>query len=325
MMTKEDMDRLVYEISNHPNRLDVAAHTSHHFAEGLYIREMYLPKGTVLVGKEHLIENFFYLAAGRLTVWDGRTEVEIEAPWMGIVPKGAKRVGYAHDDVICFNTIPNADNCTDIPTLEARYFVDDTNYASFQSAAIVAGVVAVGAGIMSGIAGAKSSKATRKGSKERRKADLMTQFLKRREMLQQYRMAQAASLSGAVASGADIESSGYQGVRTSLQAQVEYNTRSENQILGRESAAFKYDMQASKYAEQASLWGTVSSVASMFGGMIGPKAPGAGAGAPARSSYGPSPIGDLSGGVSIAPQTPSLLGGGPPASFANVDVSPFKK
>jgi hypothetical protein len=270
-MTKEEMERLTALLDAHPNKMDASEYTSHHFSEGLYIREMYLPQGTMLVGKEHLRENFFHLVAGKLSIWSEDGEVTIEAPWMGIVPVGAKRVGYAHEDSICFNTIPNPDNETDIPTLERTLFREDRELyeRDFKSAAITLAAVSVASTVYGGIQGAKSTAASRKGSKQRRQSDLMSQFLKRRQMLQEYRMAQAASLSGAVASGADLESSGYQGVRSSVYSQADYNLRSEEAILAKEKKAYGFDMQASRLSESSNLWNSIGQVAGMFSGMIG--------------------------------------------------------
>ena len=271
-MMKDEMERLAHHLHSLDTRLDVAEFTSHHFSDGLYIREMYLPKGTTLVGKEHLVENFFYLAAGKLTIWSDDGEVTIEAPWMGIVPRGAQRVGFAHEDSICFNTIPNPENETDIEKLDNKFFKTFPSFKeSFDSAAItaaVAGVVSVGASLVSMNRAAKANKKAIKGSKERRKADLMQQFLKRREMLQQYRMQQATALAGGVASGADIESSGVQGVMSSLGSQAAYNVTTEANIIGKESAAFKYDMQSAKYAGQAAMWGTVADIAGSISGFF---------------------------------------------------------
>lgn len=328
MIEKETLKALVEFLDSHPDRLDVNEYTSHHFTDGLYVREMFLPAGTMLVGMEHKVENYFYVAAGRLTIWSPEGEVDVEAPWMGVVPAGAQRIGYAHEDTICFNTIPNPKNLTDIDEVEAEFFTPWTEHkTSFESAAITAAVVAVGSTVYSGIQAGKANKASRKGSKERRKADLMAQFIQRRKMLQDYRMGQAQVSAAAVASGAGLESSGVQGVQSSLTAQAYYNINTEEQILARENKAFGYDMAASRYSESSALWSTIGQVAGTFaaglgaaegaskaaqiagkiGGIVGGVAPGPVGGGSARmgaasalgapSLTGPSAIGDIIGGT----------------------------
>jgi hypothetical protein len=308
-------------LEEHPDRLDVNEYTSHHFCTGLYIREMFLPKGTMLVGKEHLVENFFHVAVGYLTIWSEEGEVDVEEGFMGLVPIGAKRVGYAHEDTICFNTIPNPDDCTDIPTLEARFFKEDkvAYETGLKSAAIVAGVVAVGSGLIGASRSKKANKRTRQANKERHKADLMTQFLKRRTMLQQFRMLQAQVKTAAVASGAEFESSAVQGSMSSLTSNAIYSLNAEEQTIARENKAFARDQQAANLQGDAAMWSAVSSAASMVSGMLSDSGPGGGittAPTAAQSQravpldFGlPSSIG-TQGGPS------SLLSGGPPNSFA---------
>ena len=270
MIEKETLGALIQFLDDHPDHIDVKEITSHHFSDGVYIREMYLPAGTMLVGMEHKTEHFFHMPVGHLTIWDGDKEYDIEGPFMGIVPVGAQRVGYAHEDTICFATIPNPDNCTDIDELEARHFKPwGGTQNGFNVGAWTAAVVAVGSMAYSTYKAGKANKASRKGSKERRKADLMSQFLKRRQMLQEYRMAQATVSSQAVASGAGLESSGIQGVQSSITAQTYYNLNAEERIIAAESKAFDYDMMASRQSEQAALWSTIGSIAGTFAGGLG--------------------------------------------------------
>jgi hypothetical protein len=171
----------------------------------------------------------------------------------------------------------------------------------------IALAVGVGSSLMSASAGRAASKAQRKAAKERRKVDLMKQFLQRRQMLQEYRMSQAQARAGAVASGAELESSGYQGVQSSLYSQADYNLRTEEAQMKGEAKAFKGDMQASGYQEKADLWGAAANIAFSFAGGIKPKAPRGGGGAAAPSSGGAS-----MGGVSATPYNY----GGPATTYA---------
>ena len=110
-------------LMEHPNRIEFE-HT-HAFVPGVYARTMYLPADTVLTSKIHLVENFFFLSVGHLTVFDsfgGRHDVH--APYLGITKPGTKRALYSHVDSVVTTFHPNTDDCQDIAELERRFVAD---------------------------------------------------------------------------------------------------------------------------------------------------------------------------------------------------------
>ena len=100
---------------------DIDALTEHHFCEGLYARELFIPKGGVIVGKRHAKQNFFLLVKGDMTVSTASGMKRIKAPFMAVTQPGDKRVGYAHEDSITMNFHANPDDCADLKLLEERY------------------------------------------------------------------------------------------------------------------------------------------------------------------------------------------------------------
>lgn len=172
---------------------------------------------------------------------------------------------------------------------------------------VALGAVAVISGIGSMFAGSKSAAKKRAASKQRRKSELAKQFLERRQALQQYRQLQAGLLTAGAASGAGLESSAYQGSRSALVSNIEYNLGAESKIIGFENKAFKLDMKASQYEQTANILGSISQMASSFiGGMGGTgtavaSAPQGGGGTGTRTG-GVQPISTSFQGASIAPQ-----------------------
>jgi quercetin dioxygenase-like cupin family protein len=77
--------------------------TRHHFADGIYCREMLIPKGATLVGKIHKREHFFLLTKGVLRVTTDEGVVTLEAPAVLVASPGTKRAGYAIEDCVCIN------------------------------------------------------------------------------------------------------------------------------------------------------------------------------------------------------------------------------
>jgi len=75
----------------------------HHFAPGVYAREISIPKGVVLVGAVHKIENLAVLSAGRLQVVTDEGTTEISAPAIVRVKPGQKNAALALEDAVWTN------------------------------------------------------------------------------------------------------------------------------------------------------------------------------------------------------------------------------
>jgi hypothetical protein len=72
----------------------------HYFAEGLYAREITIPKGTLLTGKIHLFEHINIISKGDISVLTENGVKRIKAPATLISRPGIKRVGYAHEETV---------------------------------------------------------------------------------------------------------------------------------------------------------------------------------------------------------------------------------
>lgn len=73
----------------------------HSFAEGVYVREIFIPKGSLLTGKIHKHSHPNFLMKGRVQVVteDGGLE-ELQAPLSMISKAGTKRVVFALEDTV---------------------------------------------------------------------------------------------------------------------------------------------------------------------------------------------------------------------------------
>jgi hypothetical protein len=72
----------------------------HYFAQGVYARELHIPKGTILTGAIHKYPNLNIMSQGELTVLTEEGPVRVKAPFTIVSPAGTKRVAYAHEDTI---------------------------------------------------------------------------------------------------------------------------------------------------------------------------------------------------------------------------------
>lgn len=93
----------------------------HHFAPGLYAREMFIPKGTVLTGAVHKVTHLS-LFVGDITVWTDGGMKRLTGHNTFVSKAGAKRVGYAHEDTWCTGFFPT--DMTDVRELERELCED---------------------------------------------------------------------------------------------------------------------------------------------------------------------------------------------------------
>jgi len=74
--------------------------TRHHFSDGLYARELFIPAGVCLVGALHKTKHLYTVVKGKCRVATQFENIEIEAPFMGETIPGTKRVIYAETDCV---------------------------------------------------------------------------------------------------------------------------------------------------------------------------------------------------------------------------------
>lgn len=104
---------------------------THRFTPGLYIREISMPKGALVVSKIHKTEHPFVVSKGHAAVWvEGVGVVQIKAPYTGITKPGTRRILYIHED--CVWTTFHPTNKTDPKEIEADVIMDPANAEPFE-------------------------------------------------------------------------------------------------------------------------------------------------------------------------------------------------
>ena len=93
---------------------------THHFNEGQYAREIFNPKGSLIVTKTHKQGNFSFLPKGRLLVISEEGQKELSGGMFFATKPGTKRFIYALEDTQFVTIHPNHDNCEDLEILESR-------------------------------------------------------------------------------------------------------------------------------------------------------------------------------------------------------------
>jgi len=90
----------------------------HFFMDGVYVREMTMFKNNFVIGAIHKHLHMCFLLKGRITVANEQDVIEHVAPCFIVSTPGIKRVLYAHEDSIWYNTHKNPTNTEDVTKLE---------------------------------------------------------------------------------------------------------------------------------------------------------------------------------------------------------------
>jgi hypothetical protein len=91
----------------------------HHFGPNIYIKEVTMPAGSVIIGKSHKIEHVCNMMSGRMIIiQEDGSKVELKAP-MTFIGKPGRKVAYIIETVV-FQNIYATDE-TDIEKLENMF------------------------------------------------------------------------------------------------------------------------------------------------------------------------------------------------------------
>lgn len=93
-----------------------------HHSEGQYVREMRIPKGAYIVGKEHKTRHLNILTTGHMIVWSVHGRLDLcanKGPVIYESPAGVKKVGFALEDSVWLTVHPTDE--TDQDRLEFEF------------------------------------------------------------------------------------------------------------------------------------------------------------------------------------------------------------
>jgi hypothetical protein len=119
---RDQIERLERSILVH-KQLEIPV--AHHFAPGVYAREVTIPAGACVTGKIHKHAHLNIVSKGDITVLTENGPMRIRAPFTMLSPPGTKRVGWTHAETIWTTIHPNPTDCRDLDQLEMNYIAQD--------------------------------------------------------------------------------------------------------------------------------------------------------------------------------------------------------
>jgi len=76
----------------------------HKFADGVYARTLFMPRGTVATGRLHLRECINIMVSGDVTMLTVDGPVRVVAPQVFVSAPGTKKVGFVNEDTVWITT-----------------------------------------------------------------------------------------------------------------------------------------------------------------------------------------------------------------------------
>jgi hypothetical protein len=101
---------------------------THHFGGGVYTRELFIPAGSLIIGKRHRHETVNMVLKGHISVFvaPGLPVHHLYAPAIFTSPPFSKKMGYAHEDTVFVNIHPTTE--TDLEKIEAEFIIPEDEY-----------------------------------------------------------------------------------------------------------------------------------------------------------------------------------------------------
>lgn len=96
--TREETERLQEYLATLPQSDELVL--KEYFADGMYCRELFRPKDTLIVGKVHKKEHFYMVIQGHINVFTENGVLEMKAPYILVSKPGTKRITYSLEDSV---------------------------------------------------------------------------------------------------------------------------------------------------------------------------------------------------------------------------------
>ena len=117
----------------------------HSFVPGMYCREIFAPKGMLIVTQLHKTEHFVFMLRGEVSIISEEgLQSRIKAPCMMISKVGAKRVVFTHEDTTWINVHANPTDLNDIKELEDIMIAKSYAELGLEEPSVTGGVKCLG-------------------------------------------------------------------------------------------------------------------------------------------------------------------------------------
>ena len=98
---------------------------NHYFAKGLYLRELTVPAGMLIVGKMHSKQHFIIVTKGKAEVISTSGRSIVTAGYIAVTEAGTKRVALTLEDTTFVTVHLNETDTHDLEVIEAEHIIPE--------------------------------------------------------------------------------------------------------------------------------------------------------------------------------------------------------
>lgn len=102
---------------------------THHFAPGVYTREILMPAGSFIIGHEHKTKHVNIVLSGRALVMINGQPFQIEAPYIFVSDPGVRKVLFILEDMRFATVHPTQE--TDLVKLEEELIIKSISHQAY--------------------------------------------------------------------------------------------------------------------------------------------------------------------------------------------------
>ncbi len=125
-----DLARIESTMLTMEQQIDIPV--EHIFSAGVYIRQIVIPAGTLIMGKRHRYECCNILLKGTLLVYvdEDKPPVPMSGPVIFTTPPGTKKFAYCKEEAVFLNIIPTKE--TDPDEIERQFIIPEQEYLALK-------------------------------------------------------------------------------------------------------------------------------------------------------------------------------------------------
>lgn len=125
----EEVERML--LANQSPHLKPDIGVFHNFCNGVYMREMRAPAGSLVLGHAHAEACFNIVLEGKIRVFVNSEFKEVSAPQVFITPANTRKLGYVIEDLCWINVI--ASESTNVEDIERRFIIKSPTFIKWET------------------------------------------------------------------------------------------------------------------------------------------------------------------------------------------------
>lgn len=125
----EEVERMLLANQSPQTKPDIGV--SHSFCNGVYMREMRAPAGSLMLGHAHAEACFNIVLEGKVRVFLNSEFKEVSAPQVLITPANTRKFGYVIEDLCWINVI--ASESTNVEDIEKRFVIKSPTFVDWET------------------------------------------------------------------------------------------------------------------------------------------------------------------------------------------------